>query len=217
MVASTGSTTVGTQVTVTVTEKDKYGNVVSGDTVTLTGSTGSKATVTPSPTVTDATGVAVFKVTDTTAQKVTFTAKDTTDLVTLTKPSVTWKPGAPSATKTTVVASAASTAAGTTVSVTVTEKDQYGNLVTGDTVALTKSAGAHATYTPASKATTTGVAKFTVTDTVAEAVTFTAKNTHRRSPSRPPRGHLEARDPTPTRTTVVVPRRQHAGATRRSR
>ena len=78
---------------------------------------------------------------------------------------------------TTVVASAGSAAAGTSVSVTVTEKDAYGNLVTGKTVALTKSAGTHATYTPASKATTNGVAKFTVTDTVAEAVTFTAKNT----------------------------------------
>ena len=205
VVASTGSTTAGTKVSITVTERDAYGNLVTGDTVALTKSAGAHATYTPASKAT-ATGVATFTVTDTTAEAVTFTAKNTTPAVTFTtKPTVTWKAGAATAGTTTVVASAGSTTAGTTVSITITERDAYGNLVTGDTVTLTKSAGAHATYTPASKATATGVAKFTVADTVAEAVTFTAKNT---TPAvtftTKPIVTWKAGSPSASKTTVVA-------------
>ena len=149
--------------------------------------------------------MATFTVTDTVAEAVTFTAKSTTPAVTFTTtPVVTWKAGVPSASMTTVVASAGSAAAGTSVSVTVTEKDAYGNLVTGKTVALTKSAGTHATYTPASKATTNGVAKFTVTDTAPRPSPSPPRTPHQWSPSRPPLGHLEGRPPALTKSTVVV-------------
>ena len=181
MVASSTALKAGASATVTATLKDKYANPVSGDSVTLTGSTGSKATVTTSPAVTNGSGVAVFKVTDTTAQKATFTAKDTTASVTLTQtPSVTWSAAALDPATSSVGAAPTSVQANgsATSTISVTERDKYSNPISGHTVKLTQSAGGHSRVS-GSPATTdaTGVATFSVADHTAETLTYTAEDT----------------------------------------
>ena len=65
--------------TISVVVRTAAGSAVPGETITLTPSTGSKATVAPSlSSVTGASGAATFTVTDKTVQKVTFTVTDTT-------------------------------------------------------------------------------------------------------------------------------------------
>jgi hypothetical protein len=68
--------------TITVTLNDTYNNPVSGKTVTLTAGSGS-STITTVNGSTNASGQATFSVKDSTAQAVTYTAKDTTENVTV--------------------------------------------------------------------------------------------------------------------------------------
>lgn len=68
---------------VRVNLKDENGAPIAGRQVTLTPSLGSEATIAPSSAITSAGGTAVFTVTDTSAQTVTFKVKDSTDGVTL--------------------------------------------------------------------------------------------------------------------------------------
>ena len=82
---------------------------------------------------------------------------------------------APSATRSTVDASATSAMVGSPVTLTVTVEDAFGNQIAGDTVTVSTSPGTHATVSPPSAATSSaGVATFTVTDPVAEVVTLSA-------------------------------------------
>ncbi len=101
--------TGGTTVTVTLLTAD--GTAVAGRTVSLTPTSGSHALVSPSTLTTNASGEAVFSVTDDTAETVFFTGVDVTDTLTLTSASVTFQ-----ASGTTSVAPAITSAATDTVS-----------------------------------------------------------------------------------------------------
>ncbi len=162
--------------TVTVTLRDATSNPVSGKTVTLAKGSGS-STITTVLGVTNAAGQATFTVKDTAAEATTYTATDTTDAVTVTQTAVvTFTAGAVSATVSTISAAPASVLADgvTTSTVTVTAKDAFGNTIAGQTVSLAQGAGA-STISPASATTNgSGVATFTVKDTTAQSVSYTA-------------------------------------------
>ena len=70
--------------TVTVTLKDGSGNPVSGKVVTLTAGSGS-STISAASGVSNASGIVTFTVKDAVVESVTYTAKDTTDNVTITQ------------------------------------------------------------------------------------------------------------------------------------
>jgi hypothetical protein len=172
----TGSTTV----TVTLRDQGIIPQPIAGDTVTLAQGSG-HAVITPgaTPNKTNASGVATFTATDTTAETVTFTATDTTNSTVITNTaSVTFGNLAVSGAQSTVTAaSPASTAsAGTTAVVTLlTSTDSP---VAGKTVSLQASSST-AVIGASSPAMTgsNGQVSFTVADSVAESVTLTAKDT----------------------------------------
>ena len=165
--------------TITVTLLDSGGNPVSGKNVTLTAGSGS-STITVVNGTTNASGQATFKVTDTKAEGVTYTAKDTSDSITITPTAtVTFTAGTVNATTSTVSANPGSVVADgvSTSTITVTLKDVNNNPVSGKTVTLTPGGG-NSTINPASATTnTSGVATFTVTDSTVEQITYTAKDT----------------------------------------
>src|SRR3989442_13481251 len=70
--------------TITVTLKDANNHPVSGKTVTLAQGTGS-STISAASGASNASGVVIFTVKDTKAEAVTYTARDTTDSVTITQ------------------------------------------------------------------------------------------------------------------------------------
>src|SRR2546422_9393216 len=70
--------------TITVTLKDANNHPVSGKTVTLAQGTGS-STISAASGASNASGVVTFTVKDTKAEAVTYTARDTTDSVTITQ------------------------------------------------------------------------------------------------------------------------------------
>ncbi len=165
--------------TVTVTLKDANSNPVSGKAVSITAGSGG-STITPASATTNASGVATFTVKDTAVESVTYTAKDTTDNITITQTAqVSFTAGTPTSGNSTVSASPTSiTADGTTTStVTVTLFDAFSHPVSGKTVTLAQGTGS-STISPASATTNaSGVAAFTVKDTKAETVTYTARDT----------------------------------------
>ncbi|HEX4525926.1 MAG TPA: invasin domain 3-containing protein, partial [Gaiellaceae bacterium] len=153
--------------TVTVTAKDAFGNLISGQSVSLTQAAGS-STISPPSATTNGSGVATFTVKDTTAEAVTYTATigATTILQTA---GVTFTAGAVTGAQSTVSASPSSVTANgvATSTVTVTLKDANNNVVSGKTVTLA-GAPAGSTINPASAPTNgSGVATFTVKTTTA--------------------------------------------------
>jgi hypothetical protein len=174
-----------TPTTVTVTVTDEFGNPVSGQAITLaTLPSGNSAVITAGDTTTNASGVATFTATDATAEVVTFQATDTTnDVGPLTSEGVVTfgNPPVPPpvaqfcsvvATPTTVPADGA-----TSATISVLLYNGAGDAVPGKTVTLTPSGG-NSTVTAVNATTTnTGNALFTVTDTTAESVTYTAEDT----------------------------------------
>ena len=162
--------------TVTVTAKDANNNPEIGDTITLTAGSGSSTITTVSGT-TNSSGVATFTVKDAVAQSVTYTAKDTTDVVTITQTAtVTFVAGIANASKSTVVASPTSVKAnGTSTStVTVTAEDANSNLVTGDTITLTAGSGSSLITMVSGTTNSSGQASFTVADNAVQSVVYTA-------------------------------------------
>jgi cysteine-rich repeat protein len=84
-----GSTTS----TITVTLKDQFSNLVSGNTVTLSSSRGATDTISAASGISSLSGVVTFTVKSSTAGSSTYTATDTTDSKTITqKPGVTYDP-----------------------------------------------------------------------------------------------------------------------------
>jgi Bacterial Ig-like domain (group 1) len=166
--------------TVTVTLLGTGNIPVTGKAVSLTPSSGTAQVTGPSPAQTDSNGQTTFTVTDTAAETVILTAKDTTDSITLTQqPSVTFQTPAPDPAHSTVSANPTNPPAdGTTATtITVTIRDQAASPqpVAGQTVTLAGSG--HAQITPAVAPDVTnaqGQAIFTATDATAETVTFTA-------------------------------------------
>jgi len=164
--------------TITVTLNDATNNPVSGKSVTLTAGSGS-STITTLNGTTNASGQATFTVKDSVAEVVTYTAKDATDNITVTQTAtVTFTAGTVDAGTSTVVANPTSvTANGTSTStITVTLKDGNSNQVSGKTVSLTAGSGSSTITTVSSTTNASGQATFTVKDSVAEQVTYTAKD-----------------------------------------
>jgi hypothetical protein len=167
--------------TITVTVFDIYSNPIAGDAITLSAGSGSSVITTVSGT-TNASGVATFTVTDTHAQSVTYSATDVTpnpDVVITQTAAVAFVAGPASATTSTVVPSPTSvTANGSNSStVTVTVLDAFGNPNASDGVTLTASGGNSVIATSPSTTNSLGVATFRVTDTHAQSVTYTARDT----------------------------------------
>src|SRR5439155_437068 len=170
-VTADGSTTS----TITVTLLDAHSNAVSGKSVNLTAGGGSSQ-ITVVSSSTDSNGHASFTVKDTTAETVTYTAKDTTDSnLTITQTAqVIFTAGAVSASVSTVSASPGSVTAdgSTTSTITVTLLDAHSNPVNGKTVtlaqALTGGGTSHSTISTVSGTSgANGQASFTGKSTTA--------------------------------------------------
>jgi hypothetical protein len=167
----------GTGSTVTVTLKDAFGNPIANKAVSVTPGAGSSV-VTAISATTNSSGVATFNATDTAVQTVTYTAKDTTDGITLsTKPTVSFVAATTSSTASTVLASPTSINANGIASSTITvmAQDAFNNPEIGETVTLSPSGGSSSLITTLSGTTnSSGDATFAVRDNTAEAVTYTA-------------------------------------------
>jgi hypothetical protein len=162
---------------VRVNLEDAGGRPVGGKQVTLTPSAGSEATISPSSATTDATdGAAVFTVTDTKAQTVSFTVTDTSDGVALSDhPKLTFQ--TPVATGSSITATPRTVvdngSAQATISVYL--QNELGRPAVGKTVRL--SGGGSALITPSSAEVVTnaeGVATFTAIDSAEESIGFSA-------------------------------------------
>ena len=131
----------------------------------------------PSPGSRNGSGQATFTVKDAAVESTTYTATDTTDSVTVTQTaSVSFTAGAVDATSSTVAAAPASRLANGVASstITVTAKDAFAHPLAGQTVTLAQGAGSSTITVVSGTSNGSGVATFTVTDTLAQAVTYTA-------------------------------------------
>ncbi len=174
--------------TVTVTMKDINKNPVgSGKSVTLSQGSGHSTIdvngTAGSTAVTDSNGQAVFTVSDTAAEQVTYTATDTTDSVTVSDTgSVTFTAPTASAANSSIAAASSAVPQSGSTTVTVTLKDQGtpSEPITGKLITLSQGNG-HSTIAPASTGSATtnaqGQASFMVSDTSAETVTYSAADT----------------------------------------
>jgi hypothetical protein len=171
--------------TITVTLLDASGNPVAGKTVALSQGAGTRSTISAASGLSNANGVVTFTVRDTFAETVTYTAIDTTDGVVVTQTAaVIFQGGTVVTSRSTVTANPGTvTADGVSYSViTVTLEDTNRYPVSGKTVMLTAGSGASVISVggvPGNSTTTnaSGQAIFTVTDTTAQAVTYTAHDT----------------------------------------
>ena len=173
----------GTASTVTVTLNDHFGNPVAGKTVALDQGTG-HASITALSAVTDPTGVATFKVSDTTPEYVRLAAIDVDDGNLLISSTVqvtfgTPPPILPDPNDSAIVVDSSSVPADgkTAASVSVLLYDVNGQPVSGRNVSLKASGGS--SQITAVKGTTdaSGQATFSVTDTKVESVSYTATDT----------------------------------------
>jgi Bacterial Ig-like domain (group 1)/Invasin, domain 3 len=178
-VPADGST--ASTVTVTLRDQGVTAGTLAGRTVTLSQNSGAHSTITPVTPITDSSGVATFTVTDGTAELVTYTAASGGVTVSSTG-QATFGTLTTSASDSTVVAgqSPATVGAGQGTTVTVTLKTAGGSSpVAGDAVSLTPSSTTALASAQGGNSSSDGTGKvvFLVTDTVAESVTFTAKDT----------------------------------------
>jgi Invasin, domain 3/Bacterial Ig-like domain (group 1) len=167
--------------TVTVALEDHNKNPVSGITVGLTALNGSSAISPASGVATNSAGVATFEVTDTTSEVVRYRATDLTDGLPLVGEEVqitfgSPPPTVPSQADSDIVASSTTVPADgiSNATVDVVLSDANGLPLSGKTVSLVPMS-VYASESPTTATTDpTGTATFTVTDKVAESVTFTA-------------------------------------------
>jgi hypothetical protein len=175
--------------TITVTLNDTNSAPVQGKTVTLTGSSGSSQVVPASSgsNVTNSNGQAIFTVTDSSQETVSYSAVDSTDGVSITPTaSVTFGPETVNQAVSTVVADPTTVADdGTTAStITVTLRDHSVNgspaPMTGRTISLAPSGG-NSVIAPSSSGSNvtnaSGEATFSVTNHTNQSVTYTATDT----------------------------------------
>lgn len=161
---------------VVVTLLDASRHAVGGKTVSLAGSPSGSVQITPPTVVADARGVAVFTVSNLTAETVEFTATDTTDGVVLaTTPIMPFV--VPPATTAGIMASPTSVDADgiATTTVTVTLQDALARPTPGKLVTLSQGAG-HSRIAAPDPAVTdaNGQIAFVATNLVNEVVTYTA-------------------------------------------
>jgi len=159
--------------TITVTLLDGSSNPIANRDVTLS-QTGS-STISPSATLTtNAQGVAVFTVTDTTIETVTYTASDFYGVVVTQMPSVDFNQQASAVNSTVAADTPVVQADGVAFStITVTLLDYLNNPVPGKTVVLSSTGSAVITIVN-NVSDGNGLAFFTVSDTVVETVTLSA-------------------------------------------
>lgn len=136
--ASLDSVPVGSTATITVALKNVYGQPVFGESVILSGaviwgSNGENAKISPASVVTDKDGIAIFTVTNTNADMVTYTALASNSNITVTENvTIYYEAGLPDAGTSTLTASARFVPITTgwephLVEITVDPKDAYGN------------------------------------------------------------------------------------------
>ncbi len=163
---------------VLVTLRDAQGGLVVGKTVTLAASGGS-ATISPAASVTtDSNGAAVFTLTDSVPETLTFTATDTTDGIVLpTAASLTF--AVPKAASAGISANPSAVAAdnSSTTTLTVVLKDSLGRPAPGKLVNIQQGNGHSVIKGPTPSVTdSTGQIQFTATDDQTETVTYTAND-----------------------------------------
>jgi Bacterial Ig-like domain (group 1) len=173
-----------TEVLISVTLLDQFGQPLSGRSVSLQASPSTSVEDHPigvgstQPGQTNSSGVAQFEAVDTTAETVTFSATDTSDSVVLTSTAaVTFTAGGVDGGVSTVVASPAAVAQGGTSTIVVTLNDYFGNPVAGKTVVLQPLNGSSVVTTVNATTESNGQASFSVTDADAEVVTYAATDT----------------------------------------
>lgn len=163
--------------TVTVTLNDTNGNAVRGKSVTLTQGSGS-STINPSTAATtNSSGQAVFIVTSLKAETITYTATDTTNSLTVSQTgTVMFTAGAVDKSLSTVVTSKANVIANNidSANITVTLKDSGNNAINNRTVTLNQGSGSSSIIAIQGTTDANGVAIFTVKNTKAEGVIYTA-------------------------------------------
>jgi len=178
IVADPATVTTDGSSTITVTIKDANGNLVEGETATLTQNSGASSTISAASGTSSAAGVITFTVKNTKAETVTYTAtvSGTPETEITQTAAVTFTAGAPSAANSTVAASPSPvTADGSTeATITVTVKDANGNPVEGETLTLAQGAGSSTISAASGTSSAAGVVTFTVKSTKAETVTYTA-------------------------------------------
>ncbi len=162
--------------TVRVDLRDEHGLPLGGRQVELVASAGSEAAISPKTSTTGArNGAAVFTVTDTKAQAVSFEVKDATDGVALADhPSLTFT--TPTATGSTILASPQQVVddGASKATITVYLQDALGRPSPGKQVRIADEGNATIQGSAEAPTDAEGVATFTATDTVQEAVRFTA-------------------------------------------
>ena len=175
-----------TTTTLTVTLTDEFGNPVTGQIITLSAlPSGNGAHITTVNGTTNGSGEATFSAVDAATEVVTFQATDTSDnnttltseaVVTFGNPPIP----PPVADFCSVVVSPSSVPADGTTAATISVLlyNGDGDVVPGKNVSLTASSGTASSITTVNgTSTSTGNALFTVTDTTAESVTYTAEDT----------------------------------------
>jgi hypothetical protein len=173
-----------TQGTVRVDLRDANGFPLSGKQVSLTASSANATVSGPGGTTDSDSGSAVFTVTDTTSETVTFTARDSSDGLNLpTQPTLTFIP--PVATGGQIQSNLSSVRNDGTSQATITVylQNAQGRPAAGKTVSLGQGGG-NAVITPAGSSTpgntattdSSGYATFHATDTHAESIDFTASD-----------------------------------------
>lgn len=162
---------------ITVTVTDQFDNPISGHTVSLTPDVG-ESTIAPAAATTDASGKAVFTVTNTKVETVTYTAVDTTadNLALNTTVQISFTAGEADAALSTLIASKNKvTANGSSKStLTVTIKDASGHPLAGHDISLSQGGGSSTISPLAAVTNANGEAVFTVVSRKAETVTYTA-------------------------------------------
>jgi kumamolisin len=153
---------------------DAMGNIVAGHMVTIAASPGAHVTISAVPSSQD--GIAIFSVSDSTAETVTFSATDLTAGITLlTARSVGFT--VPPATAGGILASPSSVPAdgSSSSTITITLKDALNQPTPGKQISLSQGTG-HSIITGPNPAVTdaNGQIQFTATDNVSETVTYTA-------------------------------------------
>jgi hypothetical protein len=172
-VAADGTTSGGIRVTLW----DANGNLVSGKTVALMASPANSAVISPANAVTSAAeGSAIFTITDLSPETITFTATDTTDNIVLQQTaSITFSVPAATSAGISALPSSVPADGATTATITVTLQDALSRPTPGKAITISQGSG-HSIITAPIPAVTdaSGQIQFTVTDNVAETVTYTA-------------------------------------------
>ena len=168
---------------VQVSVEDSNGNVVANNTTSVTIAIGTNpggGTLSGTTTVNAVKGVATFSNLSINKAGTGYTlAASSSGLTGQTSSAFNITAGTVNAGTSTVVASPPSVAAdgSTTSTITVTLLDAGGNPVSGKTVTLTAGSGSSTISAASGASNASGVVTFTVKDTVAQAVTYTAKDT----------------------------------------